>query len=451
MVLGLVYGYIPYLILVLYAGLDRIDPALIEAGRDLGLGRVRTFVRVTLPLSRQAILTGMLITVLPMLGDYFTNQLLSGTTGTTMFGNVIDDQLTSSGGVLEGQGAVFSLLFLARADRSHDLLRGGDQSLVAGGDVTAATTKSPAQVGEMTGTTARTLLGRMRPHRNPWRHPWFLEGFTWLYLIWSLVPVALAVLFSFNNGRSQSVWQGFSWRWYYQDPVNSVLHDPALHAAVVQTIRLSVYVTLITVPLGVAFALGINRWRGYTASTANFVMILSFVIPELIFGVAMFFVFTKLFTPVGLGSLAEVLALVTWNVSWPALIVQARLVTLGKHYEEAAADLGATPLQVVYRVMMPLLTPAIFASAVLVFSSVVDDFVLVDLLSSNSGNTPMSVYIYSQQHGGNGGPALNALGTIMLVMSFVVAILGFIGYRWLTRGERGSRIEALTTIAGGEG
>ena len=59
-----------------------------------------------------AILTGMLITVLPMLGDYFTNQLLSGTTGTTMFGNVIDDQLTSSGGVLEGQGAVFSLLFL---------------------------------------------------------------------------------------------------------------------------------------------------------------------------------------------------------------------------------------------------------------------------------------------------------------------------------------------------
>jgi ABC-type spermidine/putrescine transport system permease subunit I len=111
-VLGLVYGYIPYLILVLYAGLDRIDPALIEAGRDLGLGRVRTFVRVTLPLSRQPILTGMLITVLPMLGDYFTNQLLSGTTGTAMFGNVIDDQLTASGGVLEGQGAVFSVLFL---------------------------------------------------------------------------------------------------------------------------------------------------------------------------------------------------------------------------------------------------------------------------------------------------------------------------------------------------
>ena len=78
-------------------------------------------------------------------------------------------------------------------------------------------------------------------------------------------------------------------------------------------------------------------------------------------------------------------------------------------------------------------------------------FVLVDLLSSNSGNTPMSVYIYSQQRGGNGGPALNALGTIMLVMSFVIAIIGYIGYRFLTRGERGGRVDAFTAIAGGEG
>jgi ABC-type spermidine/putrescine transport system permease subunit II len=60
----------------------------------------------------------------------------------------------------------------------------------------------------------------------------------------------------------------------------------------------------------------------------------------------------------------------------------------------------------------------------------------------------MSVLIYSNQRGGNGGPALNALGTIMLVMSFVIAIIGFAGYRWLTRGERGSSLEALTTIAG---
>ena len=109
-ILGLVYGYIPYLILVLYAGLDRIDPSLIKAGRDLGFSRFKTFVRVTLPLSRQPILTALLITVLPMIGDYFTNTLLSAAPNTSMIGNLIQGQLNTPG--LEGQGAILSLLLL---------------------------------------------------------------------------------------------------------------------------------------------------------------------------------------------------------------------------------------------------------------------------------------------------------------------------------------------------
>jgi spermidine/putrescine transport system permease protein len=291
---------------------------------------------------------------------------------------------------------------------------------------------------------------RPRPWRNPWRHPWFLEGFTWLYLLWSLAPIVIAVLFSFNKGKSQATYQGLSVRWYWGDPVNSVFHNPQLQSAVFTTLKLSAYTTLIAVPIGVAFALGINRWRGKISSSFNFVMILSFVVPELIFGVAMFFVFTKLFTGIQLGTLAEVLGLVTWNVSWPAILVQARLVGIGRQYEEAAADLGATQFQTMRRVLLPLLAPAIFASAILVFSGVIDDFVIVDLLSSNASNTPMSVIIYSTQHGGNGGPALNALATIMLVMSFIVAGAGFIGYRWMTRGQRIDGRQALATIAGAE-
>jgi spermidine/putrescine transport system permease protein len=308
---------------------------------------------------------------------------------------------------------------------------------------------APSQTADA--AAAGTRRPRRGPWRNPWRHPWFLEGFTWLYLLWSLAPIAIAVLFSFNKGKSQATYQGLSWRWYWGDPVNSVFHNPQLQSAVFTTLKLSAYTTLIAVPLGVAFALGINRWRGKIPSTFNFVMILSFVVPELIFGVAMFFVFTKLFSGIQLGTLAEVLGLVTWNVSWPAILVQARLAGLGRQYEEAAADLGSTQLQTMRRVLIPLLSPAIFASAILVFSGVIDDFVIVDLLSSNAGNTPMSVIIYSTQHGGNGGPALNALATITLVMSFVVAILGFVGYRWMTRGERIDGRQALATIAGAEG
>jgi spermidine/putrescine transport system permease protein len=304
---------------------------------------------------------------------------------------------------------------------------------------------------ETVATAKVTKPQRLGLFRNPWRHPWFLEGFTWLYLIWSLVPIAIAVLFSFNNGKSQATFQGLSMRWYYGDKVNSIWSNPQLHSAIFTTLKLSAYTTLIAVPIGVAFALGINRWRGKISMSFNFIMILSFVVPELIFGVAMFFVFTQLFTGIQLGTLAEILGLVTWNVSWPAIIVQARLVGIGRQYEEASADLGCTQMQTMRRVMLPLLMPAIFASAILVFSGVIDDFVIVDLLSSNATNTPMSVIIYSTQHGGNGGPALNALATVMLVMSFVVAGLGFLGYRLMTRGQRVTGQQALTTIAGAEG
>jgi spermidine/putrescine transport system permease protein len=287
------------------------------------------------------------------------------------------------------------------------------------------------------------------PWRNPWRRPWVLEGVTWVYLAWSILPIGIAVLFSFNNGKSQSVWQGFSFRWYCCDPVNSVFRNPQLQQSVIQTIRLSVWTTLIAVPIGVAFAIGINRWRTRTSTTFNFVMVFSYVIPELIFGVALFFLFTQLFTSIHLGTLAEILGLVTWNFSWPAIIVLARLVSIGGSYEEAAADLGASRLQGIRRVLLPMLMPAVFASAVLVFASVVDDFVLVDLLSSTANTQPMSVFIYSTTHGGNGGPALNALATIMLLLSFVVATVGLVAYRWMTRGERGaSRQEAMTTVAG---
>jgi spermidine/putrescine transport system permease protein len=288
--------------------------------------------------------------------------------------------------------------------------------------------------------------------RNPWRHPWILEGFTWLYLIWSLAPIALAVLFSFNKGKSQATYQGLTWRWYWGDKVNSIWYNPQLHSAMIETLKLSALTTIIAVPIGVAFALGINRWRGFLPSSFNFLMILSFVVPELIFGVAMFFIFTQMpgMKDLGLGNWAEILGLVTWNVSWPAIIVQGRLVTIGKQYEEASADLGCTQFQTMRRVMLPLLIPAIFASAILVFSGVIDDFVIVDLLSSSASNTPMSVIIYSQQHGGNGGPALNALATVMLVLSFLVAGLGYLGYRIMTRGQRIDGQQALTAIAGAE-
>ena len=109
-VLGLVYGYIPYMILPLFGFLDRIDQSMLEAGRDLGAGPIRTFVRITLPLSKQAILASLVIVSLPMFGDYYTNNMLSNSPRTVMIGNILDDSVQTTG---QGpEAAVFTLILM---------------------------------------------------------------------------------------------------------------------------------------------------------------------------------------------------------------------------------------------------------------------------------------------------------------------------------------------------
>jgi spermidine/putrescine transport system permease protein len=111
-VLGLVYGYIPYMILPLFGFLDRIEVNLLEAGRDLGAGRVQTFLRITLPLSKPAILAGLVIVALPMFGDYYTNDLLSQSPKTAMIGNLINESVGSFGQGPEGAVLVVILMIL---------------------------------------------------------------------------------------------------------------------------------------------------------------------------------------------------------------------------------------------------------------------------------------------------------------------------------------------------
>ena len=109
-ILGLVYGYVPYMILPLYGFLDRIDGSLLEAGRDLGAGPVKTFFRVTLPLSRPAILAGLVIVSLPMFGDYYTNNMLSNSPRTVMIGNILDDSVQTTG--QQPEAAVFTMILM---------------------------------------------------------------------------------------------------------------------------------------------------------------------------------------------------------------------------------------------------------------------------------------------------------------------------------------------------
>jgi ABC-type spermidine/putrescine transport system permease subunit I len=109
-ILGLVYGYVPYMIIPLYAGLDRLPSELIEGARDLGANRFSAFWRVTWPMSRPVVIASVLLTCLPMLGDYFTSDLLSGSPSTSMVGNLINNTVLTPGQT--GQAGAFVLLVL---------------------------------------------------------------------------------------------------------------------------------------------------------------------------------------------------------------------------------------------------------------------------------------------------------------------------------------------------
>jgi spermidine/putrescine transport system permease protein len=282
-------------------------------------------------------------------------------------------------------------------------------------------------------TAARTTTAA--PTRRLRHRPLWLGGFTLLYIGWSLLPVLIAVLFSFNSGKSRTVWQGFSFRWYFTDPERSVWNDPSLHTALLHTLQLGLLVTVITIPLGVLLALGLDRWRGRLPATANFTVLMSFILPEALLAVALLFVATTLSTPFQLGTVGQVAGLVTFQLSYPVVIVRARLLTIGKQYEQSAIDLGATPLQAVRRVLLPMLVPAIFASTVLVFADVIDDFVLVRYLSSDASTEPVSVKIYNTARAAP-TPALNALASLLLVFSLLAVVVGVVAYKRFSRGEK---------------
>ena len=277
-----------------------------------------------------------------------------------------------------------------------------------------------------------------------------MEGFTWLYIVWSIVPIAIAVLFSFNKGASQATWQGFSTKWYVGSGVNSVLHNPSLHQAVIQTLVLAGLTTVICVPIGVGFAIGIDRWRTPDLERTEPRDDLLVRDPGAAAGGGA--------VPAGHAG-ADVHRPRNRGRGGRAGRMEHQLAgdhragAAGEHRAElrggGLTDLGASRLGAIRRVLLPLLMPAIFASAVLVFASTVDDFVIVEQLSSTAATQPMSVLIYANVHGGLSGPALNALATIMLLFTLVAVLIGFFAYRWMTRGERTKgTAEALTSIAG---
>ncbi len=293
---------------------------------------------------------------------------------------------------------------------------------------------------------ARSIGERMRGWwSNPWGKPRFLIAFVWGYIIWSLVPVLIAIQFGFNAGRSRSAWQGFSLRWYFDDPDLSVWHDPSLRLALTQSLKLAGLTMLIATPLGVALAIGLARWRGRASKPANFLMLFPLVTPELVMGVALFLVFIFMFDTIGLGTDAQMFGHVTFTLSYVVIVVRARLFSIGRDYEEAAMDLGASSWQALRLVLFPLLLPAIAAGLMVAFAISIDDFVISAFLSSDQSTITIPVRIYSAARLAP-SPALNALASILLFSSLLAITMAVLFLR-RSRKKEGTGGSAVQDFA----
>ena len=231
-----------------------------------------------------------------------------------------------------------------------------------------------------------------------------------LVYLFLYAPIAVLIFFSFNSTRSTQVWTGFSFEWYGQ-----LLSDPTILQAFRTSLTVGVAATAIATVIGTmtAIALARHSFRGRTFADSAIYM--ATVMPEIVVGVSLlvFFVAVRL----ELGITTIVIAHVAFTVSFVTIVVRARLAGMDRSVEEAAQDLGATPVQTFFRVTLPLILPGVMAGALLAFTLSFDDFVITFFVSG-VGSSTLPLKIYSMIKFGV-SPVINALSTVVLVATLV--------------------------------
>jgi spermidine/putrescine transport system permease protein len=274
----------------------------------------------------------------------------------------------------------------------------------------------------MAATTKGSGKGRMNGLPD-----WGLLLGSVLVFLFLYAPIAVLILFSFNSSRSTQVWSGFSFEWYGQ-----LLADPTILQAFRTSLTVGVIATLIATVIGTMTALALSRHRFRGQSAADTAIYAATVMPEIVVGVSLLVFFVSVFIPMGiqLGITTIVIAHVAFTISFVTIVVRARLAGMDRSVEEAAQDLGASPLQTFFRVTLPLILPGVMAGGLLAFTLSFDDFVITYFISG-VGSSTLPLKIYSMIKFGV-SPVINALSTVVLVATL---FLIFGGSRLLVRKE----------------
>ncbi|QEM82143.1 ABC transporter permease [Halomonas binhaiensis] len=249
-----------------------------------------------------------------------------------------------------------------------------------------------------------------------------LKGFWWLTMAFMYLPLAVVMLFSFNAANSAAHFTGFSLRWY-----TKLLANQEIINAIGNTLVLAIVSSVIALVIGCLIGYGMYRHRHRKLGWLIILIYLPIVLPDIVFGISEMAFFVQIhqltgFLKPGLGTM--IIAHVTFEIPFVALIVYSRFVGLDPTLFEAAKDLYATPFKRVMHFMLPTIKPALISAFFLSFTLSVDDFV-ISFFTSGPESATLPIYIWSAIKKGI-SPEINAIATLMIGAVALAAIMSLL-------------------------
>ena len=267
--------------------------------------------------------------------------------------------------------------------------------------------------------------------------PRFLRVFTAFVYLFLFAPIFVVILFSFNSIKSLQNFEGFSLQWY-----ESFFQSESYRESLFASLEIAFLTMIAATIIGTALAIGLVRARTRWAPGANILMLVPLVVPEIVTGISALLIFSQI--GIRLSFWTIVIAHITFSISYVTIVVRARMASISQEVEEAAMDLGATRWQSVRLVLVPALWPAVVAAGLLVFAFSFDDFVL-SFFTTGEDLQPLPVRIWSAIRFGL-DPTINAIGTLMMIVSLSTIGLAIAIPRLFGRKESGFKV-----LTAGEG
>jgi spermidine/putrescine transport system permease protein len=256
---------------------------------------------------------------------------------------------------------------------------------------------------------------------KPWiprgieRVNWMFGAWTGIILLFLYLPIALLVIYSFNTSRLNVQWEGFTFQWY-----ESLLGNKTLLDALKNSLIVASFTTVFAVILGTLGAWLLYRYRYPATRTVQTLVFIPMVIPEVIMGISLLALFALVQYP--LGYVTIIIAHTTFCFPFVLVAVQARLSGLDPNLEEAALDLGATPLQAFGLIIVPYLLPAIISGTLMSFTLSLDEYI-VTVFTTGPASQTLPIKIFGMAKKGL-DPSLNAVSTLFVAATVLFVLAG---------------------------